>query len=77
MRITNIRKVGRFKNLETEQEYNVYKGQRTSRSTTHYFYLYRNKRILIPDSEYFNNHTKTPNQKKLGANPNHFNMLNL
>ena len=56
MKLTNIRKVGRFKNLKTGQEYNVHKGQRVGRSTTHYFYLYRNKRVLIQDNEYFGHH---------------------
>lgn len=62
MKLRNIRNVGRFRNEITKQEYNVKIGRRQGRSTDHYFYLYRGKRMFINDADYFNNHTKIEEQ---------------
>jgi hypothetical protein len=60
MKLKNIINLGRYKNLKTSQEYNVKKGTRVDRSIDIIFYLFRNKRIIISDSDFYNSkiHTK-------------------
>ena len=57
-KLTNIRSLGRFENIDTKKQYNVKKGRNKMRGTSHYFYLYRGTRIYISDREFHKNHTK-------------------
>jgi hypothetical protein len=41
MKLTNIRNLGRYKNLQSGKEYNVRKGTRKGRGTDIVYYLYR------------------------------------
>jgi hypothetical protein len=53
MKLSWIINVGRYRNDETGQEYNVKKGKNKLRGTDHYFYLYRNKKIKSLNDIYF------------------------
>ena len=53
MRLTNIKSVGRFRNTETNKEYNIKKGRQKDRSVDILFYLYRGKRIIISDMDFY------------------------
>jgi len=53
MKLTNIRNVGRYRNTETDKEYNVKKGQQKGRSVDILYYLYRGKRIIIQDMDFY------------------------
>lgn len=53
MKLTNIRDVGRYCNTETQKEYNVKKGQKKGYGVDILYYLYRGKRIIIPDNEFY------------------------
>lgn len=52
-RLTNIRELGRYKNIETGKEYNIKKGTNKQRGTDLLFYLYMGKRIYISDKEFY------------------------
>lgn len=58
MKLRNVRSIGRYKNTETSKEYNIKKGTKVGRSTTHYYYLYRGSRILINDKDFFDNYQR-------------------
>lgn len=51
MKLTNLRKVGRFRNKSTNKEVNIHKGKKPGYSTDTYFYLYMGKRIYISCQE--------------------------
>jgi len=53
MKLTNIKPVGRYRNTETNKEYNVKKGKQKDRSVDILFYLYRGKRIIISDMDFY------------------------
>ena len=53
MKLTNIRNVGRYRNTETLKEYNVKKGRQKGRSVDILYYLYRGKRIIISDMDFY------------------------
>lgn len=53
MKLTNIRNLGRYKNLQSGKEYNVRKGTRKGRGTDIVYYLYRGTRMIIPDNEFY------------------------
>lgn len=53
MKLTMIRSLGRYKNIETGKCYNIKKGTRVSRGTDHIFYLYRGTRMYISDKEFY------------------------
>ena len=55
MKLRNVRPLGRYKNTETNKEYNIKKGQRVQRSTDHIFYLYRGSRVFIEDKDFYSN----------------------
>ena len=58
MKLLNIVSLGRYKNKDGK-EYNIKKGRNAEgRSTDHIFYLYRNKRQLIGDKDFYDNYTK-------------------
>ena len=56
MKLTGIRKIGRFINKDTGAEYNVHKGRRVGRSTDHYFYYHRSRRVFISDRDFHHGH---------------------
>lgn len=53
MRLTRIRLIGRYINPETGRPVNVHKGSRVGRSTDHLFYLFRQARVFINDSDFY------------------------
>lgn len=53
MKLTRIRFLGRFINPATGAPVNVRKGKRVSGIGDVRFYLYRQKRVLIPENEFF------------------------
>ena len=53
MKLTNIRPVGRYCNTETLKEFNVKKGNQKGRSIDILYYLYRGKRIIISDMDFY------------------------
>jgi len=53
MKLTNIKNVGRYRNTETNKEYNVKKGRQIGRSVDILYYLYRGNRIIISDMDFY------------------------
>jgi len=45
--------VGRYRNTETLKEFNVKKGNQKGRSIDILYYLYRGKRIIISDMDFY------------------------
>lgn len=60
-KLSNIRPLGRYKNTETNKEYNIKKGRNLQRGTDLIFYLYRNSRIFISDRDFYNIYKKCEN----------------
>lgn len=58
MKLTNIRELGRYKNIKTGKEYNLKKGTNCQRGTDLIFYLYRGKRVFISDRDFYEFHRK-------------------
>lgn len=58
MKLTNIRHLGRFKNIITNKYYNIKTGYRTQRGTDHKFYLYRGERIYLSDRQFYDEYEK-------------------
>lgn len=52
-KFSNIRPLGRYKNIETGKEYNIKKGTNKQRGTDSIFYLYRSEKQFISDSEFY------------------------
>jgi hypothetical protein len=52
-RLSNIRAVGRYLNVDTQQEVNVKKGRNLQRGTDLLFFLYRGKRQFISDRDFY------------------------
>jgi len=52
-RLTNIRGVGRYRNVDTGKEVNVKTGRNLQRGTDLLFYLYRGKRQYISDRDFY------------------------
>jgi hypothetical protein len=57
-KLSNIRKLGRYKNTETGSEYNIKKGRNMQRGTDLIFYLYRGKRQFISDRDFYSIYEK-------------------
>ncbi len=53
VRLTMIRELGRFREVQTGKEYNLKKGRNVSRGTDHIFYIYRGKRVFISDYDFY------------------------
>ena len=53
MKLSNIKNLGRYRNIITKKEYNVKNGYRKQRGTDHKFYLYRGSRIYINDRDFY------------------------
>jgi hypothetical protein len=52
MKLTNIRNIGRFYNIESQKEFNIKKGRKKGCSIDILYYLHRGKRIIISDIEF-------------------------
>jgi hypothetical protein len=52
-RLTMIRELGRFREVQTGKEYNLKKDRNVSRGTDHIFYIYRGKRVFISDYDFY------------------------
>ena len=53
MKLSNIKNLGRYRNTETEKEYNIKKGRKVGYGVDVLYYLYKGKRIIIPDNEFY------------------------
>ena len=53
MKLTNIRNVGRYRNTETNKEYNIKKGRKKGYGVDILYYLYRGNRIIISDMDFY------------------------
>lgn len=56
-KLSNIRALGRYKNIETGKEYNIHKGRNPQRGSL-IFYLYRGTRMFINDMDFYHNYKK-------------------
>lgn len=52
-KLTNIRSVGRYRNVATDKEANLKIGRNLQRGTDLLFYLYRGKRQYISDRDFY------------------------
>ena len=52
-RLTNIRNLGRYKEVATDKTVNVKQGRNASRGTDILYYLYRGSRVLIQDCDFY------------------------
>jgi len=53
MHLTKIKLVGRFKNTQTKQVFNVHQGRVKGRSVDVLFYYYRQKRQYISQADFY------------------------
>lgn len=53
MTLTNVKDIGRYRNTETLKEYNIKKGRKVGYGVDILYYLYRGKRMIIPDNEFY------------------------
>ncbi len=51
MTLTRIRLLGRYVNPATGRAVNIRKGHRRERSTDHYFYTVRGRRVFVGDAD--------------------------
>jgi len=58
MKLSNIKELGRYINTETGKEYSLKKGTNKQRGTDHVFYLYRGRKQIISDLDYFSKYKK-------------------
>lgn len=58
MKLTKIKDLGRFHNPNTGQRVNLKIGRNSQRGTEHIFYLYRGKRVMVSDKDFYS----TPKQ---------------
>ena len=57
-RLSNIRELGRYKNIITGKEKKKKTGRNKQRGTDSIFYLYRCKRYFISDADYYSIYKK-------------------
>lgn len=53
MRLSRDKSLGRYRHKETGREFNVKTGRQIGRSVDVMFYLYRNKRQILSDREFY------------------------
>jgi hypothetical protein len=53
MKLSNIHDLGRYKNRKTGKEVNLKQGGNSQRGTDIIFYLYRGKKQIVPDAEFY------------------------
>lgn len=58
MKLTDIKELGRYKNTITGKSYNLKRGRNSQRGVDVVFYLYRGKRQVISDYDFYHNHEK-------------------
>lgn len=58
MKLTDIKELGRYKNTITGKSYNLKRGRNTQKGVDVVFYLYRGKRQIISDYDFYHNHEK-------------------
>lgn len=58
MKLTDIKELGRYKNTITGKSYNLKRGRNSQRGVDVVFYLYRGKRQIISDYDFYHNHEK-------------------
>ena len=58
MKLTDIKELGRYKNTITGKCYNLKRGRNTQKGVDVVFYLYRGKRQIISDYDFYHNHEK-------------------
>ena len=54
MKLTRLRKLGRFKNPDTNQQVNIHKGTRVGRNDEWFFYLRSGVRVFISEKDFYN-----------------------
>ena len=52
-RLTGIRNLGRYENIDTGKTVNVKKGRNPQRGVDIIFYLYRGRRVYISDRDFY------------------------
>lgn len=60
-KLSYIRELGRYKNIETEKEYNIKKGTNKQRGTDVIYYLFRGKRQFVSDKDFYSIYKKCDN----------------
>lgn len=58
MKLSDIRRLGRYKHKLTLQEVNIHKGRRVGRSVDIIFYLRYGGRIIVDDKEFYHDWIK-------------------
>ena len=53
MKLTRVRKIGRYTNPETGRKVNVHKGTKVGYGTDALFFIRSGKRVVINDSEFY------------------------
>lgn len=59
-KLLNIMPLGRYKNTITGKEYNVKKGRNMQRGTDVIFYLFKGKREIITDADFYSIYKQIP-----------------
>jgi hypothetical protein len=62
MKLSNIKKLGRFINTETNTAVNVYQGRNMARGTDHLFYYFRQRRQPVSMADFYGGKWKETNQ---------------
>lgn len=57
-KLSNIKDLGRFEHIETGKQYNLKKGRNLQRGIDLIFYLFRGKRQILTDMEFYNKYKK-------------------
>lgn len=60
MRLTNIRKLGRYENKETGQQVNIHKGQRPHSVGDVIFFIRSGERVQIPEADFYRGWKRLP-----------------
>jgi hypothetical protein len=53
VKLTHIKELGRYQNLNTKQKVNIKQGRNMKRGTDHLFYLYRGKKMFISQADFY------------------------
>jgi hypothetical protein len=56
--LSNVRSLGRYRNIETGKEYNIKKGTNRQRGTDSIFYLYRGNKVFVSDKDFYSIYKK-------------------
>lgn len=58
MKLTGIRKLGRYQNKGTAQQVNVHKGRIVNRTGDAYFFVRSGERVIICEADFFHDWVK-------------------